>query len=817
MKDFPRWLRPLAWLLVLAAPVLATPQPVLGSDSPRELLRRLHSLSLDPSRLYEVQDLRLRRDELRVIFEHGRLVFLEPVAGQVTGALFVGEGSIIVMPRQKVEKVQLARFTGAPLLDERFSSAYLRFTDTAFGDLLQAIEHGAGSPVKDADFLARWAPLARNLNPQQSLRTLADLLSKQPRTFFHIGVVGLRLGPLEVRVDDRAVEQVVVGQTRWSGGVGYTDIWCSFPRRSADPAQSAPPNFTPTRYRIETRIHPSRVLEGETELEMVAQVSGERVFAVELARQLAVKSVTDETGQALDWFPGESFLLPEGHERASDYIVVVLAEPSESGRSYRLHVRYEGAVIYDVGNGVFYVGSRESWYPNLGIQFQADYELTFHYPRRLVLVATGNKESETEEGEWKTAHWLSREPLAVAGFNLGDYEVRKVRDKELTVEVYANRQLERALQPQPLAATPPILLPESMARRFPTGLPRPEPIASPAGQADDLAREALDAIRFFENYFGPFPYSHLAISQIPGNFGQGWPGLLYLSTFSFLRPSEQARVGLSARSREFFTDLVPFHEAAHQWWGNLVGWQDYRDQWISESLASYAGLLYLEKRRGDRGGMENWLKKYKDDLLAKTLEGRPVEQAGPIWLGKRLAASDAPGAYETIVYGKGAWVMHMLRHLLRDPKTGSDERFRQALREFLATYRHRTATSQDFRRIFNKYMPKSLDLEGSGNLDWFFEEWIYDTGIPRYTVESSVKPVAAAKPRFAVRGKIIQKEVPEHFTMPVPVYGKPPQGKLVLLGTVTTTGPGTPFHFSVAWKPSKIVLDPFHTILAVVE
>ena len=87
---------------------------------------------------------------------------------------------------------------------------------------------------------------------------------------------------------------------------------------------------------------------------------------------------------------------------------------------------------------------------------------------------------------------------------------------------------------------------------------------SPAGFLKQLAREIDSSIRFYEIYSGPFPFRNLGVSQIPGTFGQGWPGLLYLSTLSFLPDEAQYRAGLSPTGRAFFTDVVPFHEVAHQ-------------------------------------------------------------------------------------------------------------------------------------------------------------------------------------------------------------------------------------------------------------
>jgi len=68
---------------------------------------------------------------------------------------------------------------------------------------------------------------------------------------------------------------------------------------------------------------------------------------------------------------------------------------------------------------------------------------------------------------------------------------------------------------------------------------------SPADALKQLGKEIDSSIRFYETFSGPFPFHNLSVSQIPGTFGQGWPGLLYISTYSFLPSEAQQRAGLS--------------------------------------------------------------------------------------------------------------------------------------------------------------------------------------------------------------------------------------------------------------------------------
>jgi hypothetical protein len=302
-----------------------------------------------------------------------------------------------------------------------------------------------------------------------------------------------------------------------------------------------------------------------------------------------VDSISLSSGENLVFFQNEGITEQQLRSQGGDTLCVVLPRSMEAGATFTVRFHYKGNVIDNYGNSVLYVGARESWYPHSGDASEfATYDLTFRWPKHLRLVATGEKSGEHEEGEYEAARWKSSVPVSEAGFNLGEYAVTSLSSGNHVVEVYANKLLEQAIiarlererePPEPnLIARPPLDLTQNTLAPLPP---------SPAEALNSLAREVNSSIIFFERYNGPFPFPRLAVSQIPGNFGQGWPGLLYLSTFSFLPPETQQLVGLNSTSQEAFTDIMPVHEVAHQWWGNVVGWSSYRDQWITEGLAVY--------------------------------------------------------------------------------------------------------------------------------------------------------------------------------------------------------------------------------------
>ena len=213
----------------------------------------------------------------------------------------------------------------------------------------------------------------------------------------------------------------------------------------------------------------------------------------------------------------------------------MLPAPSENGAEFTLHFHYRGSVIENAGNGVMFVDARESWYPHYGGPADfASYDLTMRWPRKLRLVATGTKREEHEDGEFHVGRWQTEKPVAVAGFNLGDYVSTSLASEAHTVDVYANRRLEQALDNRlegPQLETPSMLTPLNMEKHGSINAMQVTPPApNPADALKALGRQIDDSIRFYETFGGTFPFQKLSVSQIPGTFGQGWPGLLYLST-----------------------------------------------------------------------------------------------------------------------------------------------------------------------------------------------------------------------------------------------------------------------------------------------
>ena len=795
-------------------PAIQTSPAKPAPTDPRALYQALNALRPDPHSVYTIKFLTLRRDVINLTFEDGKIAFLQPLGGRITGLVFAGRGHAIAIPHDPGERRSLAQFTGVPILDQTFSRAYLRFDDGTAEEIARELAKAGATPTTDVDFAENWDPIFANTNAWHSLRIMEDWLSTAPRPFFYAGILSDTKGMIDLAVDQRREEQVLFGQPRQlPGGPVIYDVWASF--HTLDSPLGPADAFVPIDYKIDTKIADDLSLDGTTVMDVRAAQAGDRMLPLELSRRLAVESVKDASGAALVYFQNEDLSKRQILKRGNDTVLVILPAPVREGQEIRLAVSYHGSVITDAGNGVEYVGEHETWYAHpAGLGDFASFDLSFRWPKRFALVATGNEVESHAEGDFESGHWVSGVPFAVAGFNLGEYQTETANAADPRIRLFANRELESAIvarlqQQHPLVIPPRPGLSPFRADQMDAA---PTPTPDPAAVLKKLGGQILDAIHFYEKLNGPFPFSNLEVSQIPGPVGQGWPGLVYLSTFAFLPPATQQSAGISERAQEMAHEIMPFHEVAHQWWGNVTTAATYRDVWIEEGMANYLALLYDDSRKPNSHRLETWLERYREELIAKApMTGESVEAAGPLSLGYRLQSSKDPAAYNAIIYGKGTWVMHMIREMLRDPSSHDpDARFRELLRAILTQYRFQPLSTAEFREAVEQHMTPAMDLEGGHSMSWFFDELVRATGIPAYSVQFETK---VHRREFLVTGTLRQAGVDDVFTAPVPLYAVRVGRKPERLGVVVTTGAETKFRFFSRFRPARLAIDPELSLL----
>jgi aminopeptidase N len=214
-----------------------------------------------------------------------------------------------------------------------------------------------------------------------------------------------------------------------------------------------------------------------------------------------------------------------------------------------------------------------------------------------------------------------------------------------------------------------------------------------------------------------------------------------------------------------------------------------------ESLANYSALMFLESRMGPHA-IERALNYYHDLLLLKGADGTIAEERGPVVEGRRLESADAPIAADAVLYGKGTWIIHMLRRRL------GDAAFVKMLAEARRRYEFKTMTTEEFRELCSEFLPKG---SADPKLVEFFDQWVYDTGMPTLKLTYSVSG-------RRLSGTITQSDAPDDFTVLVPVEIRVGNGKPIVRQVRTSNG-SVKFTADVAGPGAKATLDPGMSVL----
>jgi Peptidase family M1 domain len=800
------------WLLVLPATLAAG---VSGAQSLDEIL----ATKFDPQQCYRVRDLFLEREDVKFYLTDGHLIFAKPVQNRTIAALFLAtspmdQGELLVIPPTAGERLSVARFSSQPVLNEKFRTAMMFFTDDTAEQLRQSIEasHTAVLDAKEGESLGpRWDPVLKNLLENTAMRLLFDLISDLPRQSGFFGAVmgGSRLGRFDIVVDPNQPRQVTIGQSVWRDNHYYFETWCNFPSRSVREGRQQPKTL-PGRledYHIDASVSPDLLLKVISKATFYPDSTAQRAFALELSQELYVRKVLLD-GEPVEFLQLDQPVTSDVRRRQNNLILLVLPENPPAGAHYELEMQYDGRVISEADEGVYYVGSRGTWYPKTRSNF-ANFDLTFHYPAELDLVATAELLDTNVEGAVRTSRFRTPSPIRLAGFNLGRYKRASRQVGNYTVEVCANREVEANLRPPPPS---PLIFPEPSAgrsRSFGRGAastvfipPTPE-LVRPSDRIEEVAASSAAAVQHLAEWFGAPATPHIVISPVPGNFGQGFPGLVYASTLSYFRPDDPPLKDLPAWQQRFYSELLRSHEISHQWWGNVVTIDDESDIWLMEALATYSAVMLVEEQRGPQE-RDNLLAEYRQRLLEVNQDGETVESAGPVVLGYRLRSSKFPDAPNVVMYEKGAWILHMLRGIL------GEDPFRAFLRELCDRYRYKVITTDDFRREAVRYLPANWP---DPQLEVFFDQWVYSTGIPKYKLEYHTKGKA---PHVQFQARLLQQGVPNHFTALVPLRIETLPGRSTT-EYIRSDGRETELNLVLRNPPSNVTLDPAKTILAVIE
>ena len=769
-------------VLLLAVSARAqTSSPVIEPNGPAKPANTLTAYAalrndLPNGDFFAVHDFSLEREGGKFHFDQGNFYFYGPVEGHVTGAVFEGKGTFELAVSSASEQKLLARLTKSNSMKQDFTTLVLRFTDGTADEIRKASSGPGGAPDgharSAADDLAKG--FRKALHQNLDLRLLADVIGGGTGQFF---LASFRQGGaltgnnMLFVVDPEGTFNAAPDQVELSTWSEFeVEPWVAY-RMAHTGVNDGRERTQVIDERLDTSIERNGAMRVKAETTVKVRRDGVRVVRLNLYPTLRVSGVYSESGAPLDF-------VQEGKDYDPDF-AAILPAVARAGETVRVLTEYSGKdALRADGNDTFYLmpGARETWYPSgqgdLG-DF-ASFHMTFHIPKQLQIVATGKQVSVTPEGGGMAKSvWETTSPIPVAGFNLGDFKTLGAKTPQgFAVDAYADTGLPDAYQRLTDAGTLGSL--------------------SAASALKNEVSQGSAAIQIYTDYFGKLPYDHVALTeQTACNYGQSWPMLVYLPICGFWDKTVLHELGLLDMDPTYW-DEVTAHEVSHQWWGQMVGFNSYRDQWMSEGFAQFSVSIFLLNTNPKMDQYRAFWKEQQKRIVEKNSMGvRPID-AGPLTMGERVSNSKAgEDVYQMLIYSKGAYILHMLEMMYWTPQE-KEEPFKRSMQQFVQDYAGKAATTEDWKASMEKTMPKFMDLRGDGKLDWFFDEYVYGTELPHYALTSDFS--IGSDGTTTLHMKLTQSNVSKDFLMRVPLYIQFANGNTIRFASVVIHGSDTLEH-----------------------
>ncbi|HSG46823.1 MAG TPA: M1 family aminopeptidase, partial [Longimicrobiales bacterium] len=562
----------------------------------------------------------LTRDAGTFAFTSGTLTLMK-VGESVVGAVVEAPGRFTMTPPDRVEQWQVGRFFDGPTADVELEGTVLLFGPETLEALRGALSFGEPAPGRDyARLLEEGVKfLVDDRSGTVDTEVVRALLNGEGEKFLHAHLKARRGGPYFFRFSTLEAEEVSFGREADGRGDFYETL--SAFHRAEDYPLPNPLEETryPTHimhYEIESRIDRGPEFSARATAYMLSDLEAGAWVSLSLSPELELDS--------LRWQDGRD--IPFHRREDSGQIWIRLPDDPSFNQ---LTAWYHGKVV-EYRDLWYWLDRPTGWYPRTG-RTEATFDMTFHTADRYEFLGSGTRTEETEEDGWVTSRWVIDRPVSQASFNLGDFdEYNREFPGIPPLRLQVNEEFHRRL----------------MAANF---------FVQEKGAAEAVATDLSGSLSFFQDVYGPIEVKEFNASEIPYGHGQAFPGLIHLSFATFLSQGTDDRDGAN--------EIFRAHEVAHQWWGFSVEPRSYRDRWLSEGLAEFSGLWYMQVVRFDPAAYFKALEDSRERIT------RRRGKAGPISLGTRVAVGSRDEDYSIIVYDKGAWVIHMLRNLFMDMDT----------------------------------------------------------------------------------------------------------------------------------------------------
>jgi hypothetical protein len=704
----------------------------------------LHRLALNPAKAYRARNLIVRSDDLEIRLPDGYIFVAEATDGPTAAVLVpIDGGTVSFRPAPEAERQQVRIYAGSDAIDTGYDEVFLRFSPSDFRALIPADSLSEAAPSA-AMFRRADAVFKADIAKTYGL-DLADLsretwsLPPFPGDFL-AELHTRRFQTLTYSKSANDAEDISQFDRRRRRNIS---VYASPARRAAGVSlfeEDARAAYDVSHYELDVSFDPGRLwLSGLAMLRLRVRAEAISSLTLHLAENLTVRSIySNEFGRLLSLrVRGQNNVIVNlnGYATRGTEIALVIAysgrlEPVPPDReSVAPQFPQEQPQVVETvsfpGESSLLYSTRSYWYPQGSGGGYATAVMHLTVPVSYQIAASG----ELAPGSPVVVPGSDREPSA----RRYTFEARQpVRYLACLISrlVRVNSQT--------------VSLVESLAGLVSGGsgaLPsQPLPAGSFNSELDltveanprqvtrgrQVVSVAADVMSYYTSIVGDSPYPNLTLAlvenELPGGHSPAYLAVLYQPL-----PGIQPNWAGDPAAFPAFPEYFIAHEAAHQWWGQAVGWRTYHDQWISEGFAQYFSALYAGKRRGDA--------LFGEMIRRMARWSRDAGGAGPVSLGYRLGHIQGNSRiFRAIVYNKSAVVLHMLRRMV------GDEAFFRGVRRLYFGARFGKAGVDDVREAFEQ--------ETGRNLQVFFDAWINGSGTPAVTVRWRME--ADAAPRAVV-------------------------------------------------------------------
>jgi hypothetical protein len=728
-------------------------------------MSRMYKIRIPADRAVRARRVEVRHADVRFTFTDAA-VFYDNLPNVDTALVVIGRGRIDFTPSDANEQHQLRLLYKRDRIEADVESLYIRCAPGLFGSNIAVEADPAGKAVTAAERSRAAAVFARNYPRSYTIESSIDgnLLSFLPqgdeavfefkaRRFGEMVYVYFPFSGDEVSLYDHGKDRMIcLYSPDETPGASPKRMFLSFAEK-----------FDITHYDLDLSLDPaSHNISAKARIEVVPKIDLLDSVKFRLNPDLEILRIADASGRELFYTLDKVrqtlyvyFLSPPAAQAPTSIEIyyrgrVPPATPTTdvigqagSGEKIRVRPRYET---------VFYTHAG-FWYPGPAGEDYFPARLTVMVPPEYRCVAVGNLVAQGREEDLNDVAalekagnavytFVSRAPVKYLSFIVGKFMLKKERALPVPISTHVSSEV---LDSRPA-----------------------------------LVDQAADILDFYARAFGPYPYEKLAIVL------RLWPVFGGHSPASFIVLNEVPWVGESGFPVSLDTpvDLSSWdeyflaHEIAHQWWGQGVSFDSYKDQWLSEGLAQFSAASYLRERYGE-GAFAAILKKFARWTEKKSFRG-------PIIMGSRLSYFDFT-AYQAIVYDKAALVLFMLQDLV------GREAFETGLKAFFESHKYGVARTAEF--------VAAIEAASGRDLKEFVKGWFYSWELPDVRSTWTATPVAEG-----VRVDVRVTQVKGRFVFPLWIEwtrGRESGRVRLVVDEATETA-----SFTLPMKPKKIRINP---------